>query len=215
MTENGLTLVFDSGNDFEELTANYLPEYFNISNDDNEVDSRSPKKGPEPESVVVGEVNGKAHAFVGLERIGGIMVYDITDPANATYVNYINTRDFSEVPDQIGEGVEHLTGDVAPEGMYFISAEVSPSKTPILLSAFEVSGTVAAYSAGEVPTKIVNNIEDEADEDVKDDTENSASDDTETPETGNTTSVVLVSAILLIGVGCIVFRYLSKKRTNI
>ncbi len=120
---NGLTQVYDSANDFEEKTAAYLPGFFNCSNDDNEYDSRSTKKGPEPESVTVGTVNGSTYAFVALERIGGLMMYDITDPANASFVNYINSRDFSE----------------------------KPEATPILLAACEVSGTVAAYSVGSVP----------------------------------------------------------------
>ena len=145
--QNGLTQVFDSGNDFEEKTAAYFPAYFNVSNDDNAYDSRSPKKGPEPENVTVGRVGDKAYAFVGLERIGGIMVYDITNPEKAAFCNYINTRAFSEDP----ETAEKMTGDIAPEGLAFISAEDSPSKTPILLAAFEVSGTVGAYAVGEQP----------------------------------------------------------------
>ena len=146
---DGLTKVYDSGNDFETKTAEYFPAYFNISNDDNAFDSRSPKKGPEPESVVIGKVEDKTYAFTALERIGGIMVYDITDPEKAAFCNYINTRDFSEDP----EVVEKLTGDIAPEGLTFISAENSPSETPILLAAFEVSGTVGAYAVGEKPAE--------------------------------------------------------------
>lgn len=48
VTDQGLTEVYDSGNDFESITAEAFPDYFNCSNDDNEVDSRSGKKGPEP-----------------------------------------------------------------------------------------------------------------------------------------------------------------------
>ena len=144
---DGLTQVFDSGNDFEVKTAGYFPAYFNISNDDNAFDSRSPKKGPEPESVVIGKVEGRTYAFVALERIGGIMVYDITHPEKADFCNYINTRDFSEDP----EAVEKLTGDIAPEGLAFIPAEDSHSATPVLLAAYEVSGTVGAYAAAEKP----------------------------------------------------------------
>ncbi|WP_458398781.1 choice-of-anchor I family protein [Anaerotignum sp.] len=144
---DGLTQVFDSGNDFEVKTAGYFPAYFNISNDDNAFDSRSPKKGPEPESVVIGKVEGRTYAFVALERIGGIMVYDITHPEKADFCNYINTRDFSEDP----EAVEKLTGDIAPEGLTFIPAEDSHSATPVLLAAYEVSGTVGAYAVAEKP----------------------------------------------------------------
>jgi len=147
--EDGLTQVFDSGKDFERLTTTYVPEYFNCSNDDNEYDSRSQKKGPEPESVVVGEVDGRTYAFAALERIGGIMVYDITNPEDITYSNYINTRDFSEDPsviDMENAPENYLTGDVAPEGMYFVSKKDSPTGKALLLTAFEVSGTVAAYT---------------------------------------------------------------------
>lgn len=149
--ENGLTQVYDSANEFEKKTAEYLPGSFNASNDDNDVDSRSRKKGTEPESVTIGTVGAKTYAFIGLERIGGVMMYDITDPANSTFVNYINTRDFSEDPADRTVGGTPLTSDIAPEGMCFISAEDSPSGTPVLLAAFEVSGTVAAYSVGDQP----------------------------------------------------------------
>ena len=131
--DGSLTQVYESGNDFEEITAEYLSTWFNCSNDDVEIDSRSQKKGPEPEGVAIGTIGDKTYAFIGLERIGGIMVYDITDPSNASYVNYINTRDFSD----------DIAGDVSPEGLAFA---VLSDGTPMLLAAYEVSGTVAAYS---------------------------------------------------------------------
>lgn len=138
-----MEVVFDSKNDFESKTASYLPDYFNISNDDIEIDSRSAKKGPEPETVIVETIGEKTFAFVALERIGGIMVYDVTNPASATFVNYINTRDFSS----------DIAGDVAPEGLTFVSAKDSASGSPVLLAACEVSGTLAAYtlSGSDVP----------------------------------------------------------------
>ena len=138
--------VYDSANDFEALTAQYLPDWFNCSNDDIDVDSRSPKKGPEAESVTLGQVGNKFYAFVALERIGGVMVYDVTDPAKVQFVNYINTRDFA------GE----VQGDVAPEGLAFLPASVTATGKPMLLAACEVSGTVAVYTmdgpATEIPT---------------------------------------------------------------
>lgn len=67
---NGLTQIYDSANEFEAKTALYVPAYFNCSNDDNDFDSRSLKKGPEPESVTVGAVDGKPYAFIALERTG-------------------------------------------------------------------------------------------------------------------------------------------------
>src|SRR5699024_8795848 len=94
--ESGLTEIYDSGSDFEAKTAEYIPENFNCSNDDKSLDDRSGKKGPESESITVGTVGERTYAFIGLERVGGVMVYDITDPAETVYVNYINSRDFSE-----------------------------------------------------------------------------------------------------------------------
>ncbi|MDD6488495.1 MAG: choice-of-anchor I family protein [Clostridia bacterium] len=135
VTESGLEEVFTSGNDFESLTSQYIPSHFNCSNDDITTDDRSGKKGPEPESVVTGTVGGRTYAFIALERIGGIMAYDITDPTNVKYVNYINSRDFSE----------DIAGDDSPEGLCFISSDESKNGKSILLAACEVSGTVALY----------------------------------------------------------------------
>ena len=149
--ENGLTQVYDSASEFEKKTAKYVGDNFNASNDDNDVDSRSRKKGTEPEGVTVGSVGGRTYAFIGLERIGGVMMYDVTDPAASTFVNYVNTRDFTEDPSGLITASTPLTSDVAPEGMCFISAEDSHSRTPVLLAAYEVSGTVAAYSVGDKP----------------------------------------------------------------
>ena len=132
---NGLTEVFDSGSNFESVTAAYLPDFFNCSNDNTDLDNRSGKKGPEAESVTIGTVGEKTYAFVGLERIGGIMVYDITDPTQSTYVNYINSRNFNTA----------ISGDDSPEGLCFVSADNSFDGNSYLLAACEVSATVAAY----------------------------------------------------------------------
>ena len=135
VTENGLEEVFDSGSDFEKITAEKLGKYFNCSNDNIEMEDRSGKKGPEPESVTVGAVGSKTYAFIALERIGGIMVYDITDPENTEFVNYINSREFET----------NIQGDVSPEGLCFIPAAQSTTGKPLLLAACEVSGTLAVY----------------------------------------------------------------------
>ncbi len=126
-----LELVFESGNDFEKKTAAYLPGWFNCSNDNMDIDDRSTKKGPEAEGITVGQIGTHIYAFIALERIGGVMVYDVSDPKHVTYVNYINTRDFSDA----------IAEDVSPEGLCFLSVEGQP----MLLAACEVSGTVAAY----------------------------------------------------------------------
>lgn len=130
-----MTQVYDSGSEFETITAAAYPKNFNCSNDKTSMDNRSGKKGPEPENVVVGNVGDSVYALIGLERIGGIIAFDITDPAKTEYVNYINSRDFSSA----------IAGDDSPEGLCFIPADKSYSGKAELLSAFEVSGTVGIF----------------------------------------------------------------------
>jgi hypothetical protein len=132
-------LVFDSGDQLEQLTARLFPQNFNASNANNLLDDRSDNKGPEPEGVTVAEINGRLYAFIGLERIGGVAVYDITDPEKPVYVNYINSRDFA------GNPANSTAGDLGPEGVITISAAQSPNGKPLLISANEISGSIAIY----------------------------------------------------------------------
>ena len=137
------TIVFDSGSDFEDITAEVLPEAFNSNNDDNDsFDARSDDKSPEPEGIEVGQIDDRTYAFIGLERVGGVMVYDITDPRKASFVDYVTTRVFDEPAGQ-GTG-----GDLAPEGLVFVSAEDSPTGEPLLAVSHEVSGTTTVFTLG-------------------------------------------------------------------
>ena len=147
VTDGGLTQVFDSGSDFERITAAAYPSYFNASNKNNKLDSRSDAKGPEPESVTTAQVGGRTYAYIGLERIGGVLLYDITDPAAAFFCDYINSRDFTV--DFPKNGTDPAQGDVSAEGICAVPAAGSPTGYPLLLSANEVSGTVAVYQQKE------------------------------------------------------------------
>lgn len=130
--------VSDSGDDFEQITATYLPDYFNSNQDANDsFDSRSDDKGPEPEDVVVGEVDGRTYAFITLERIGGIMIYDVSSPGRPRFSDYVNNRDFAADLED--------AGDLSPEGQVFIRAEDSPTGQPLLVTANEVSGTTTIF----------------------------------------------------------------------
>ena len=131
--------VFDSGDQLERITAAQFPQFFNASNDNNTFDNRSDDKGPEPEGVAVGVINGRTYAFVGLERIGGFMVYDVTDPARAQFVEYTNNRNFD------GDPEAGTAGDLGPEGILFIPAGDSPTGADLLVVANEVSGTTSVY----------------------------------------------------------------------
>ena len=123
-------LVFDSGDQLEQLTRDLPNVAFNASNDNNTVDDRSPAKGPEPEAVVVGKFGSKHYAFIGLERVGGVVVYDVTNPQRPIFETYLNTR-------------TGATGDRGPEGLALIKAEDSPTGKPLLVVANETSGTTA------------------------------------------------------------------------
>ncbi len=144
--------VFDSGDDFEQITADVAPDTFNSDHGESSFESRSDAKGPEPESVVVGTVGDRTYAFVGLERVGGIMAYDITDPTDATFVQYLNNRDFSvSAEDAIDDGAApaeavRAAGDLGPEGLAFISATDSPTGEAMLAVGNEVSGSTTLYA---------------------------------------------------------------------
>jgi hypothetical protein len=148
------SLVFDSGSQFEEITADLLADDFNSTNDENDsFDDRSDDKGPEPEGITIGRAFGQTYAFIGLERVGGIMVYNITDPENPLFVTYTNdTRDFSIADVAFGDDTNPLVGDLGPEGLLFIDALDSPTGQDLLVVANEVSGTTRIYAAVYVPS---------------------------------------------------------------
>lgn len=127
-------LVFESGAEFEQIVAQAVPEYFNSDHEEASFDNRSDDKGPEPEGLVIGEVDGRTYAFIGLERVGGVMVYDITNPRDANFVTYVNNRDFAT-----------NTGDLGPEGLDFVSAADSPTGKPLVVVGNEVSGSTTAF----------------------------------------------------------------------
>jgi DNA-binding beta-propeller fold protein YncE len=130
------TQVFDSGEDIERAV------YSNASDDSanalallkaDQLLGRLDNKGPEPETVVVGQVGAETYAFVALERASAVMMYKITDPTKPRLVQYIrNTTNL-------------LDGDISPEGMKFIPASQSPTGVALLAVGHEVSGSVAVY----------------------------------------------------------------------
>lgn len=122
--------IYDSGDDFAHITAERVPAIFNSNGAADSFDSRSDDKGAEPEAIAVGEVAGRTLAFIGLERVGGIMVYDITRPSQPQFLHY----------------QPNAEGDQSPEGLAFIPAEDSPTGGALLAVANEISGTTALYA---------------------------------------------------------------------
>ncbi|MBD2107154.1 choice-of-anchor I family protein [Nodosilinea sp. FACHB-13] len=135
-------LVYDSGAEFEQTIAELFPTEFNADNSENgSFDSRSDNKGPEPEGVTIGEVDGRTYAFIGLERFGGVMTYDITNPAEAFFVDFVNNRDFA------GDAEAGTASDLGAEGLVFIPAAESPNGSPLVIVANEVSGSTTVFDA--------------------------------------------------------------------
>ncbi|MEK7727164.1 MAG: choice-of-anchor I family protein, partial [candidate division KSB1 bacterium] len=146
-------LLFDSGDMLEQITAAAFPANFNASNSNNTFDDRSDDKGPEPEGIALGKINGRAYAFLGLERVGGVMVFDISNPLEVEFVQYLNHRNFSQTPGA------NSGGDLGPEGLLFIKAGDSPNRKPLLVVSNEVSGSTTIYEVGETLGKISTEVE--------------------------------------------------------
>jgi hypothetical protein len=132
--------VHDSGNLLERVTSTDATygAIFNASNTYGEAPvrkNRSDDKGPEPEGVATGRIGNNLYAFVSLERVGGVLIFNINNPASPVLELYANNRSLTAG-----------TGDLGPEGIVFISAADSPTGQPLLLLANEVSSTVAVYS---------------------------------------------------------------------
>ncbi|MCK2165232.1 choice-of-anchor I family protein [Thalassospira xiamenensis] len=133
-------MVFDSGDKFEQYMAANYGNVFNASDTENySRDDRSDDKGPEPEGLATGYVNGTPYAFIGLERQGGFMVYDLTNPTNPQFVTYHSDRRFSGNPEA------GTAGELAPEGMLFVDPKDSPTGNAMLIVASEVSGSTKVY----------------------------------------------------------------------
>ncbi|MEZ8447520.1 choice-of-anchor I family protein [Vibrio splendidus] len=143
-------LVFDSGDDFARIVLEQDPENFNSTNDNNQSgDDRSDDKGVEPEAIEVAEINGKHYAFIGLERQGGIMIYDVTQPKSASFISYLNNRDFTqpvctkvdEDGDCDNDTYNSKAGDLGPESIKYFTR----SGNHFIAVGNEVSGSTSVY----------------------------------------------------------------------
>jgi hypothetical protein len=144
-------LLADTGDAFERITAAALPRYFNASDTSNAFDGTSPARGPEPEALTIGTIGGRSYAFVGFERIGGVMVYDVTDPRRPHFEQYINNRNFAVDPAVVCEEDKRKSaacaavGDLSVEGVLFIPPGSSPIGAPLLVVSHETSDSVTVF----------------------------------------------------------------------
>ena len=143
-------IVYDSGDQFERYIAANHPLIFNADNEANGAKARSRAKGPEPEGVTLGTIGTQTFAFITLERTGGVMVYNVTDPNNVTFVDYKHSRSTSA-----------FGGDNGPEGITYIPPANMNNGKGYVIVANEISGTLSMYevtpsatlATGEVKTK--------------------------------------------------------------
>lgn len=128
-------LVYDSKDDLEQITAaGSFSNVFNASNSGTAIKKdRSDDKGPEPEGVTIGVIGASTYAFIALERIGGVMVYDVTNPNAPVYVTYVNNLTTPTGPDR------------GAEGLIFIHQSQSPNGQHIVIAANEISSTLSIW----------------------------------------------------------------------
>lgn len=131
-------LVFDSKDLIEQITSHHptLSGLFNASNSSGAAVSknRSDDKGPEPEGVATAVINGNHYLFVSLERVGGVMVFNVDVPSTPVYVGYYNNRSAAtNGPDR------------GAEGIIIIKKEDSPTGHDIVILANEVSSTLSIF----------------------------------------------------------------------
>ncbi|CAN0037685.1 unnamed protein product, partial [Chrysoparadoxa australica] len=129
-------LVFDSEDLIEQVIAQdpVFSDLFNASNSNDNFKNRSDDKGPEPEGVAFFTIQNDAYIAVGLERVGGVMLFEVNDPTQPKYVGYYNNRvNGAEGP------------DLGTEGLLYISAADSPNGKKLMVLANEVSSTLSVY----------------------------------------------------------------------
>lgn len=131
-------LVFDSKDLLEQITSTHpaLNGLFNASNASGTAvtKNRSDDKGPEVEGVATAFINGNHYLFVSLERIGGVLLFNIDNPSEPVYAGYYNNRT-----------VAANGPDRGAEGIIYISETASPNNHAIVILANEVSSTLSVF----------------------------------------------------------------------
>jgi hypothetical protein len=102
--------------------------YTNAAGTEANSDTRSDDKGPEPESVAFGRINGRDYLFAAMERQGGIFMFDVTDFANVSLVDYLNL---------MVQGSSLGQPFLSPESLVFVGADQSPTGSALLLVGYE------------------------------------------------------------------------------
>jgi hypothetical protein len=99
---------------------------------------RSDDKGAEPEGVAVGMVGDRRIAILGLERMTALAIFDITQPRNPVFQEWLQMLPTKATP---AKDVKHWS----PEGIVFVPADKSPSGKALIITSYELSGSLSIH----------------------------------------------------------------------
>jgi hypothetical protein len=99
---------------------------------------RSDDKGSEPEGVAVGMVGDRRIAILGLERMSALAIFDITVPANPVFQEWLQMLPTKATP---AKDVKYFS----PEGIVFVPANKSPSGKALIITSYELSGSLSIH----------------------------------------------------------------------
>ena len=134
--------AWNSGSEVERAVAARGTGHNNDGRKFRSEDRRSTSKGPEPEGLATAVVDGRRILAVGLERPGGVMLWDASDPASPRSLGCFGRFDPSVDPaTDLGKA-----GDIAPEGVVILPADAVPGGTALLVTCNEVSGTTSMWA---------------------------------------------------------------------
>ena len=99
---------------------------------------RSDDKGAEPEGVAVGMVGDRRIAILGLERMSALAIFDITVPREPVFQEWLQMLPTKATP---AKDVKHWS----PEGIVFVPADKSPSGKALIITSYELSGSLSIH----------------------------------------------------------------------
>jgi hypothetical protein len=99
---------------------------------------RSDDKGAEPEGVAVGVVGDRRIAILGLERMSALAIFDITQPRNPVFQEWLQMLPTKATP---AKDVKYWS----PEGIVFVPANKSPSGKALIITSYELSGSLSIH----------------------------------------------------------------------
>lgn len=110
----------------DKLTMNYVGQ------------DRSDDKGSEPEGVAVGKVGERRIAILGLERMSALVLFDITNPSAPIFQEWLQMLPTRATP---AKDVKYWS----PEGVIFVPADKSPSGKALIITSYELSGSLSIH----------------------------------------------------------------------